>query len=72
MLQSATGWVREFGIDGLRLDAIYSIFDSSPEHIVAAIAQRFGARADDVAKRQVDREAKRRAASHFLQRSCDV
>jgi maltooligosyltrehalose trehalohydrolase len=39
VLQSATGWVREFGIDGLRLDAIHSIFDSSPEHIVAAIAR---------------------------------
>ena len=39
VLQSAAGWVREFGIDGLRLDAIHSIFDSSPEHIVAAIAR---------------------------------
>jgi maltooligosyltrehalose trehalohydrolase len=40
VLQSATGWIRDFGIDGLRLDAIHSIFDSSPEHIVAAIARR--------------------------------
>jgi maltooligosyltrehalose trehalohydrolase len=38
--QSAEGWVREFGIDGLRLDAVHAIFDSSPEHIVAAIARR--------------------------------
>ena len=38
--QSATGWVREFGIDGLRLDAIHAIFDSSAEHIVAAVARR--------------------------------
>jgi maltooligosyltrehalose trehalohydrolase len=38
--QSAEGWVRDFGIDGLRLDAIHAIFDTSPEHIVAAVARR--------------------------------
>ena len=38
--QSAEGWVREFGIDGLRLDAIHAIFDQSPEHLVAAVARR--------------------------------
>ncbi|MGI8713411.1 MAG: malto-oligosyltrehalose trehalohydrolase [Solirubrobacteraceae bacterium] len=38
--QSAEGWVRDFGIDGLRLDAIHAIFDSSCEHIVAAVARR--------------------------------
>ena len=40
VLQSATGWIDEFGVDGLRLDAIHAIFDSSAEHIVAAIARR--------------------------------
>src|SRR5205807_8739419 len=40
VLQSAEGWVRDFGIDGLRLDAIHAIFDSSAEHIVAAVARR--------------------------------
>jgi maltooligosyltrehalose trehalohydrolase len=40
VLQSAVGWVRDFGIDGLRLDAIHVMFDSSPEHIVAAVARR--------------------------------
>jgi maltooligosyltrehalose trehalohydrolase len=38
--QSAEGWVRDFGFDGLRLDAIHAIFDSSPEHIVAEVARR--------------------------------
>jgi len=38
--QSAEGWIRDFGIDGLRLDAIHAIFDSSAEHIVAAVARR--------------------------------
>ncbi len=40
VLQSAAGWVTDLGIDGLRLDAIHAIFDSSAEHIVAAIARR--------------------------------
>ncbi len=40
VLQSATGWITDFEIDGLRLDAIHAIFDSSAEHIVAAIARR--------------------------------
>jgi maltooligosyltrehalose trehalohydrolase len=40
VLQSAEGWVRDFGIDGLRLDAIHAIFDSSVEHIVEAVARR--------------------------------
>ncbi len=39
-LQNALGWVRDFGFDGLRLDAIHAIRDSSAEHIVAAIATR--------------------------------
>ena len=38
--RAPTGWIRDFGIDGLRLDAIHSIYDSSPEHIVAAVARR--------------------------------
>ena len=38
--QSAEGWIRDFGIDGLRLDAIHAIFDSSAEHIVAKVARR--------------------------------
>jgi maltooligosyltrehalose trehalohydrolase len=38
--QSAEGWIRDFGVDGLRLDAIHAIFDASAEHIVAAITRR--------------------------------
>ena len=40
VLQSATGWIADFGVDGLRLDAIHAIFDSSAEHIVEAVARR--------------------------------
>src|SRR3954463_7090719 len=38
--ESAVGWIRDFGIDGLRLDALHAIFDSRPEHIVAELARR--------------------------------
>jgi maltooligosyltrehalose trehalohydrolase len=38
--QSAEYWVDEVGFDGLRLDAIHAIFDSSAEHIVQAVARR--------------------------------
>ena len=40
VLQSASGWIGDFGLDGLRLDAIHAIFDSSAEHIVQAVARR--------------------------------
>jgi maltooligosyltrehalose trehalohydrolase len=38
--QSAEQWVRDFHFDGLRLDAIHAIVDSSPEHLVQEIARR--------------------------------
>jgi maltooligosyltrehalose trehalohydrolase len=40
VLQSAEGWVRDFHVDGLRLDAIHAIYDQSATPIVAAIAER--------------------------------
>ena len=40
VLQSAEGWVRDFHVDGLRLDAIHAILDASAEHLVAAISRR--------------------------------
>jgi maltooligosyltrehalose trehalohydrolase len=40
VLQSAEGWIRDFHVDGLRLDAIHAIFDQSATPIVAAVAKR--------------------------------
>jgi maltooligosyltrehalose trehalohydrolase len=40
VIQSAVGWLRDFGVDGLRLDAIHAIVDSSAEHLVEAVARR--------------------------------
>jgi maltooligosyltrehalose trehalohydrolase len=38
VLQNVRQWIRDFHIDGLRLDAVHSIFDNSPRHILAEIA----------------------------------
>jgi maltooligosyltrehalose trehalohydrolase len=39
-IQNAELWVRDYHIDGLRLDAVHAIFDDSPEHICAELAAR--------------------------------
>jgi maltooligosyltrehalose trehalohydrolase len=38
-VDNARYWVREFHVDGLRLDAIHSIFDTSPTHILTEVAE---------------------------------
>ncbi len=46
VLQSAEGWVRDFHVDGLRLDAIHAIYDTGAVPIMAQLADRVhGARA---------------------------
>ena len=39
-IQNAEMWVRDYGVDGLRLDAVHSIFDESQPHVMAELAQR--------------------------------
>jgi 1,4-alpha-glucan branching enzyme len=40
VLQSATGWLRDFHVDGLRLDAIHAIYDMSANPLMAELADR--------------------------------
>ena len=40
VLQSAEGWICDFHVDGLRLDAIHAIFDGSARPILREIADR--------------------------------
>jgi maltooligosyltrehalose trehalohydrolase len=39
-IQNAEMWVRDYRIDGLRLDAVHAILDESPTHLVAELAAR--------------------------------
>ena len=40
VVQSAEGWVRDFHVDGLRLDAIHAIYDTSARHILQELTER--------------------------------
>jgi maltooligosyltrehalose trehalohydrolase len=37
---NAIMWTREFGIDGLRLDAVHSVYDDSPLHVLRELRDR--------------------------------
>ena len=38
-VENARYWIREFHIDGLRLDAVHSMFDTSPVHILTELSE---------------------------------
>ena len=39
-IQNAEMWIRDYHVDGLRLDAVHAIFDDCPQHICAELAER--------------------------------
>jgi maltooligosyltrehalose trehalohydrolase len=39
-IQNAEMWIRDYGIDGLRLDAVHAILDDSPRNVLAELATR--------------------------------
>jgi maltooligosyltrehalose trehalohydrolase len=39
VLENVRYWIREFHLDGFRIDAAQQLFDDSPEHILAAITR---------------------------------
>lgn len=39
-IQNAEMWVRDYHVDGLRLDATHAVFDDSPRHVLAELAER--------------------------------
>ncbi|MFJ2551130.1 malto-oligosyltrehalose trehalohydrolase [Microbacterium sp. NPDC087591] len=40
ILENAEMWMRDFHVDGLRLDAVHALHDESPTHILQELAQR--------------------------------
>ena len=39
-IQKAEMWVRDYHVDGLRLDATHAVFDDGPRHVLAELAER--------------------------------
>ena len=39
-IQNAELWVRDYGVDGLRLDAVHAVVDDEPTHVLAELAER--------------------------------
>jgi maltooligosyltrehalose trehalohydrolase len=39
-IQNAELWIRDYKVDGLRLDAVHAVFDDSEEHVLAELARR--------------------------------
>lgn len=49
-VENALYWIREYHMDGLRLDAVQTIKDDSPKHILAEIAEKTAALATDLGR----------------------
>ena len=39
-IQNAELWVRDYGVDGLRLDAVHAVYDDGEPHVLAELASR--------------------------------
>jgi len=47
-IQNAEQWIRDYHVDGLRLDAVHAIVDRSRKHVMAELAERLRAIRPDV------------------------
>ena len=48
--ENALYWIREYHMDGLRLDAVQTIHDDSPKHILAEIKENVAALAEELGR----------------------
>ena len=44
-IQNACMWVRDFHVDGLRVDAVHAVYDLGARHVLAELAERVRAAA---------------------------
>lgn len=49
-IENALYWLREFHVDGLRLDAIHAIYDFSAKHVLAEMAEKVAELSDQLGK----------------------
>ncbi|WP_035990613.1 malto-oligosyltrehalose trehalohydrolase [Leptolyngbya sp. KIOST-1] len=49
-IENALYWLREFHVDGLRLDAIHAIYDFSAKHVLAELAEEVAKLSDQLGK----------------------
>ena len=57
-IQNAELWVRDYGIDGLRLDAVHAVAGRLAAHVLAELAERVRAREPGRARDQRDGRAR--------------
>jgi maltooligosyltrehalose trehalohydrolase len=50
VVQNALHWIREYHLDGLRLDAVQTIYDDSPKHILEEIQENVQALARELGR----------------------
>ncbi|MCT1477766.1 malto-oligosyltrehalose trehalohydrolase [Microbacterium sp. p3-SID336] len=43
IIENALGWLRDFHVDGLRLDAVHALHDTQPVHLLRELAERVDA-----------------------------
>src|SRR5205814_9052214 len=53
VVENALYWIREYHLDGLRLDAVQTIRDDSPQHILAEIRQNVQALAGELGRHEL-------------------
>jgi maltooligosyltrehalose trehalohydrolase len=50
ILDNALGWLRDFHLDGLRLDAVHALHDESPRHLLAELAAEVAALSEELGR----------------------
>ena len=50
IIDNALMWLRDYHVDGLRLDAVHALQDGSPQHILAELGERVTALQDEVGR----------------------